>query len=165
MTNHTKNSKGFSLGLAVGAIVGAVAAFFLTPTSGEENRRKARNAFQKLKKLYEEGELEVKAREVFGEVTEEGKRLLAEVRGEFETRIAGLKDQLDDFDREKFNAFVDETVSAVSAKVKVGAGYVEKLKNTLASQWECEEKKVEKAKKVLKPRVKIAKTEEKGDQG
>lgn len=155
-----QSSSKFSLGLVLGVLGGALAAFFLTPTTGEENRKKAQDAFQKVKKMIDEGEVEDKARELFGDVTDEGKRLLAESTKELNVKIAELKDQVNDFDQERFTKFIDQTLAGVNAKVKASSSYVEKLKSSLLAKWDTEEKKVEKAKKVLKPRIKAEKVSE-----
>ena len=160
MSSDDRSSK-FSLGLVLGVIGGALAAFFLTPTTGEENRKKAVETFNKIKKLAQEGELDEKVHEIFGDVTEEGKRLLAESKKELLVRVEELKGQVESFDQAKFTKFVDETVNAVNEKVKAGTVYAEKLKKSLVAKWETEEKKTEKAKKVLKPKIKVEKVEEK----
>ena len=94
-------------------------------------------------------------------MTEEGKRLLAESKKELLVRVEELKGQVESFDQAKFTKFVDETVNAVNEKVKAGTVYAEKLKKSLVAKWETEEKKTEKAKKVLKPKIKVEKVEEK----
>lgn len=152
-----KSGSKFSLGLVLGVVGGALAAFFLTPTTGEENRKKAMEAFHKIKKMAEEGELEDKVYEVFGEVTDEGTRLYEESRKELISRLGSLKGQVDSLDKEKFTQFVDEVVSKVSANVTYGAHYLEKLKASMLAKWETEDKKTEKAKKVLKPRIRAEK--------
>lgn len=159
MSNQDSSSK-FSIGLALGIIGGALAAFFLTPTTGEENRKKAEEALQKIKKMTEEGTLDDKAREIFGEATVEGSRLIAESKKELVARIDALKGKLETFDKEKFTKLVNQTVAEVNSKVQAGTHHVEKLTSSLLAKWETEEKKTDKAKKVLKPKIKAEKMQD-----
>ena len=48
----------------------------------------------------------------------------------------------------------------INTKAKAGSQYVSKLKASLLAKWDSEEKKTEKAKKVLKPRIKAEKVAE-----
>lgn len=148
-----KKSDGFGIGLLFGAIAGAVAALFLTPTTGEENRKKAMELYEKVKKSIQEGEVEEKAKELFGDVTEEGMRLIAEVRTEVLAKLDEVKSEVESLDKEKFTKYVDETVATVGARVKASAKQMEKLKENMLSKFEGEVKKTEKAKKVLKPKI------------
>jgi len=147
------SSEKFGLGLIFGAIAGAVATFFLTPTTGEENRKKAKEIFEKVKIMVEEGEVEQKAKELFGDVSEEGKRLIAEARTEILEKMDEVKSDIDNFDKAKFMKFVNETVTSVGARVKASSTQMEKLKASFLAKFEGEEKKVEKARKVLKPKI------------
>jgi gas vesicle protein len=154
MTDQKSDNK-FGLGLIFGALVGAVTAFFLTPTTGEENRKKAVEVYEKIKKMVEEGEIDEKAKELFGEVNEEGKRLISEVRSEIMTRLDSAKHEMDTFDKTKFTKFVDETIAMVGQRLKASSVQMEKLREIFVAKFECEEKKTEKAKKVLKPKISV----------
>jgi gas vesicle protein len=150
-----KSSDKFGLGLVFGAIAGAVAAFFLTPTTGEENRKKAMEVYEKVKVMVEEGELDEKAKELFGEAAEEGKRLMAEVRSEMMTRLDMAKHEMDTFDKTKFTKFVDETIAMVGERLKASSTQMEKLRGVFLAKFEGEEKKTQKAKKILKPKISV----------
>lgn len=150
-----KSDNKFGLGILFGAIAGAIATFFLSPTTGEENRKKAVEVYDKIKAMVEEGEIDDKAKELFGEATEEGKRLLSEVRGEIMTRLDAAKHEMDTFDKAKFTKFVDETISMVGQRLKASSVQMEKLRETFIAKFEGEERKTEKAKKVLKPKITV----------
>ncbi len=149
-----KGSGKFGLGLIFGAVVGAVTALFLTPTTGEENRKHALEMYEKVKQMVQEGEIEEKARELFGDVTEEGMRLIAEVRSEMLTRLDEIKTDLDALDTQKLTKYVEDTVATVGARVKASAKDIEKLTATMVSKLETDVVKTEKAKKTLKPKIK-----------
>ncbi len=59
MVNQKKSSK-LGLGLLVGTILGGLAAFFLSPTSGPENREEAKKVALKAKGWLKEEVAEVK---------------------------------------------------------------------------------------------------------
>lgn len=153
--NNNKSSDKFGLGLILGAVTGAIATFFLTPTTGEENRKKAVELYEKVKDMVEEGKLDEKAKELFGDVSEEGKRLIAEVRSELLTKLDELKSEMGTFDKVKFTKFVDDTIAQVGDRVKASAVQMEKLREQLMARIEGEQKKTEKAKKVLKPKMSV----------
>lgn len=148
-------SNNFGLGVVFGALVGAVTALFLTPTTGEENRKKALEMYEKVKQMVQEGEIEEKAKELFGDVTEEGMRLIAEVRSEILTRLDEVKSDINTFDKAKFTKYVEETVATVGDRVKASTHEMDKLKENIVSKFEGEVKKTEKAKKVLKPKITV----------
>ncbi len=148
-------SSNFGFGLILGMIGGALAALFLTPTTGEENRKKAKELYEDLKKQIEEGKWDEKAQELFGDVSEEGKRLYAEVSVEVSKHLEVLKDQVEDFDKEKFQKYVQDTVALVGARVQATVPQMEKLIAQIMAKFETENKKTEKAKKVLKPKIKV----------
>lgn len=149
-----KGSGKFGLGLMFGALVGAVTALFLTPTTGEQNRKRALEMYESMKKMVQDGEIEDKARELFGDVTEEGMRLIAEVRSEILTRLDEIKTDVEAFDEQKFTKYVEDTVATVGERVKASAKDVEKLKNNIVAKLETEVSKTEKARKTLKPKIK-----------
>lgn len=151
--SDNKSSGKFGLGLLFGALAGAVATFFLTPSTGEENRKKAMEIYDEIKNLAEEGKLDDKAKELFGDVTEEGKRLIAEARLEMLAKLEELKSEMETFDKTKFVKFVDETIASVGARVKASASEMEKLKESVMAKVEGEQKKTEKAKRALKPKI------------
>ena len=150
-----QKSSNFGFGLILGALGGALAALFLTPTTGEENRKKAKALYEDLKKQIEEGKWDEKAKELYGDVSEEGKRLYAEVSVEVSKKLGELKDQVEDFDKEKFQKYVEETVKNVGTRVKATIPQMEKLISSIMMRFETEAKKTEKAKKVLKPKIKV----------
>jgi gas vesicle protein len=150
-----KQSNNFGIGVMFGALVGAVTALFLSPNTGEENRKKALEMYEKVKQMVQEGEIEEKAKELFGEVTEEGTRLIAEVRSEILTRLDEVKSDVSTFDKDKFTKYVEETVTTVGDRVKASTKQMDQLKDNIVSKFEGEVKKTEKAKKVLKPKITV----------
>src|SRR3989344_5391000 len=96
MTDNKKPSR-FGLGVLIGTVLGGLAAFFLSPKSGEENREAVMKKVQQLKK-----ELDKKVKEVWGEVTEDGKKTFTKAKKSLLKKLDALQDKWEDFDQEKY---------------------------------------------------------------
>ena len=57
MADDQKSSK-FGIGVLIGTLLGGLAALFLSPTTGEENREIVAKKVKQLEKLLEDAELE-----------------------------------------------------------------------------------------------------------
>jgi gas vesicle protein len=150
-----QKSSNFGVGLLLGAIGGALATLFLTPSTGEESRTQARKLYNTLKKHIEDGKLDEKAQELFGDITEEGKRLYTEVSIQVSKKLETLKDEAGEFDAERFQKFVQDTVKQVGEKVRATIPQMEKLTSSIVAHFDTVEKKTAKAKKTLKPKIKV----------
>ena len=82
-----KKSK-FGIGVAIGALLGGVAAFFLSPRSGPENRKMAMQKIDELIKLLKEKKLQDIAVEIYGKATEEGTKLYEKASAEMGARLS-----------------------------------------------------------------------------
>lgn len=142
MANDQKSSK-FGLGLALGAVLGGIAALFLTPTTGEENRKLVAKKIKELEKLLADEHLDRKVKEIFGEVTEEATELYLKAKKEVIRRLAELKETVESIDREKYEDVVRETVDILKKEAKREGKEMDKLKAELMDEW----KKLEPAKK------------------
>lgn len=130
-----KKSSRFGLGVLIGTIVGGLAAFFLSPKSGEENREAVVKKIKELKKNIEEMEIDKKVKEVWGEVSEEGKKTFLKTKKELLKRIDGLEDKWQEFDREKYIKMVEDSVEDAKEGTKETAEKLLKLKDMFVRDW------------------------------
>ncbi len=129
-----KSSK-LGLGLILGTIIGGITAFFLSPKSGKENREELLNKIKAVEEWLKEKEVDKKLKEIYGEVTEDGKKLLEFVRKELGLALAEIKDKIDSFDKEKYEQVVEEVMRKAQKETKVTVMKLEKLKLYLLKQW------------------------------
>src|SRR5690554_5882925 len=97
--NHQKKSN-FGIGVLIGAVLGSAAAFFLSPKSGKENREMAMKKFEQIKKMLKNKSVDEIVTEIFGKVSEEGKRLYSLAVEEMNNRLDAMKETIDDIDRD-----------------------------------------------------------------
>lgn len=133
--SDSKSSNKFGLGLAFGAIVGGLAAFFLSPTSGKQNRELVAKKIKELEKLLAESDIEEKVKEIFGEVTEEATSTYKKAKKEFIKELAEVKDTVASLDREKVEKVAKNTVDIIKKEVKHEGKEMDKLKSELAKEW------------------------------
>ncbi len=134
MSDTNKSSK-FGIGLLLGTVVGGLAALFLSPNSGEENRKLIAKKVKELEKLLEDAELDKKVKEIFGEVSEEAKDIYKKTKKELIKRLSELKETVENIDREKYEKVVNETVEIIKKEVKKEGKEMEKLKDELLKEW------------------------------
>ncbi|MBI4973292.1 YtxH domain-containing protein [Candidatus Roizmanbacteria bacterium] len=142
MADDQKSSK-FGVGVLIGTLLGGLAALFLSPTSGEENREIVAKKVKQLEKLLEEAELDKKLKSIFGETTEEVKEIYLQAKKEVIKKLAALKEAVESIDKAKYEKVVHETVNLLKKEAKREAGVMEKLKEELLKEW----KKLEPKKK------------------
>lgn len=129
-----KKSK-FGLGVIIGAIGGVLAGAFLAPKSGKQMRKAAVRRARQLYRLIEEGKVEDKVREIYGEITAELKDLYQKVRNEVLKNLEEIKDTVEDIDREKYVKIVEDAALKVGQEAKKDMKNVDKLKKHLISEW------------------------------
>jgi len=134
MTDDKKGSK-LGLGLLIGTVLGGIAAFFLSPKSGEENREMVAKKVKQLEKLLKEKEIDKKVREIFGEVSEETVKLYNQAKAWLIEDLAQLKETVENIDQEKYKKAVDDVMKKVQKEVKKDTKELEKLKNQLMKEW------------------------------
>lgn len=132
---HTNRSSKFGIGLVIGSVIGGLTALFLSPQSGKKNREWAMDRLEELKSLVEDGELQKKVTDIYGEATEKGEILYLQAKKELSKKLDTMKDTVEDFDHEKYVKMVKEVVADVSEQAKDAPELVEKLHKYLVSNW------------------------------
>ncbi|MDO8497538.1 MAG: hypothetical protein Q7S61_03260 [bacterium] len=135
MADQKNNGAKFGLGVLVGTVLGGLAAFFLSPGSGEENREMVKKKVDELVKLLKEQEIDKKVKEIYGEVTAEGKKAYTQARKELVGKIEDMKDEMENFDKEKYMEMVEDVVKNVEKTAKNPEGAVKKLRESLIESW------------------------------
>jgi gas vesicle protein len=134
MDDQKKASK-FGLGLFIGTVVGGLAALFLSPKSGKENRELVMKKAKQLRKLLEEKEVDKKVKEIFGEVSEEARSLFLLAKEEVIKGLASLEEAVEKIDKEKYIKIVEDAVKKVKKETKKEVKGMEKLKDHLLKEW------------------------------
>jgi len=104
-----KKSK-FGIGVAIGALLGGVAAFFLSPRSGPENRAMAKKKIDELITLLKEKSLKEIAIDIYGKATDEGTRLYEKASVELGNRLSEVRKSVSEIDKEKYEDLVNEVL-------------------------------------------------------
>ncbi|MBP9691547.1 hypothetical protein KBD81_05720 [Candidatus Woesebacteria bacterium] len=126
----------FGAGIVLGALLGGVAAFFLSPKSGKENRELAKNKLAEWKKKYEGKGPEEIAKEIFGHASAEGKKLYQHAQKEMNSRLDELKKSAEDIDHKKYQKVVDDVISRLKDEKEATKDRVAALKEYLMERWE-----------------------------
>jgi len=134
--DDTKKPSKFGIGLLIGSIVGAVTAFFFSPTSGPENREEVAKKIQELKKLLEEKEIDKKVKEIFGEVTEDARAFYFKAKHWLVEELANLSGAIKHIDEEKYKQAVEEVIVKAKKEWKKDVKQIDKLKTHLLKEWE-----------------------------
>ncbi|PIY69315.1 hypothetical protein COY90_01270 [Candidatus Roizmanbacteria bacterium CG_4_10_14_0_8_um_filter_39_9] len=135
MSDYKNKSSNFGVGLAIGAFLGAVATFFLSPTSGEENRKMVAKKVKQLEELLEDSELDKKVKLIFGEVTEEATMLYKKSKKMLIKKLSELREAVTSIDKEKYETVVHDTVEILKKEAKKEGKEMEKLKEELSKEW------------------------------
>lgn len=125
----------FGLGLLIGTVIGGVIALFLSPTSGKQNRREFMKRINRLKKLLHEKEIDTKAKEIFGEATDEAKNLYVQAKEWLVEELAAMKEAIENIDQEKYKKAVDDVIQKIQKVAKKESKDLEKLKKQLMKEW------------------------------
>lgn len=134
MSDSSKTSK-FGLGLLFGALAGGLAAFFLSPKSGPENREMVAKKVKELEKLLKDKNLDEKLKKIFGEATDEAKAVYLKAKKNFIKSLAETKKTIENLDKEKVTEVAHETVEILKKEVKREGKEMDKLKEELAKEW------------------------------
>lgn len=133
--NNDKKAAPFGLGVVIGTVLGGLAAFFMSPKSGKENREAVMKKVSELKKDIEKMELDKKVKEVWGEVTEDGKKTFIKAKKSLLKSLDELQDKWEDFDREKYVKMVENSVENAKEGTKDTAEKLMKLKEMFVRDW------------------------------
>lgn len=133
MANQKKS--GLGLGIVIGTVIGGLAALFLSPKSGKQNRKEVAKKLNQLKKLFHDKEVDKKAKEIFGKVTQEGMNLYIQAKEWLIEELAQMKDTIENIDQEKYKKAVDKVMKKVKVEVKKDVKELDKLKTQLLKEW------------------------------
>lgn len=126
--NHKKNNLG--VGVVIGTIIGGVAAFLL---SSKENRELAKRKLNELKLMWQDEKTQEKVREIFGTVTEEGKKAYAIAKTEITKRLDAMG--VDEVDRAKYRVMVEDALDVVRRETKETTDQLAKLRDYLMTRY------------------------------
>ncbi len=126
----------FGAGIILGALLGGVAAFFLSPQTGKENREMAKKKLAALKKKYEGKTPDEIAQAVFGQASKEGKKLYSIAQKELNSKLDEVKQKAEKIDHKKYQKVVDDVISRVKVEKDATKERVAKLQEYLMDRWE-----------------------------
>lgn len=126
----------FKSGLLFGAILGGLAAFFLSPKSGKENREMAKKKFDELKEKMKDKDLDEIAMEIYGKASDEGKKLYVSARKQLDKRLDEMNDTLSDIDKKKYMELVSDVMDHVKEETEATKDRVAKLQEYLVNRWD-----------------------------
>lgn len=126
----------FGLGVALGALLGGVAAIFLSPKSGKENREMAKEKLADWKKRFEDKPPQEVAKEIFGTASDEGKKLYEKTQDILNSKLDDLRLKVEEIDHDKYKEVVKEVITKIQKEKEATEERVSKLKNYLLDRWE-----------------------------
>lgn len=132
---NTNKKSPFGLGLIFGAVAGGLAGLFLSPKSGKENREAVMKTASQLKKMWDEGTLDEKVKEIFGEASEATKKFYLEKRDEVIDKISEIKENVKNLDKEKYLKIVDDVTKEAKKEARYADRIIDKLKSHLGEDW------------------------------
>lgn len=132
--NNNKSSK-LGVGLVIGSILGGVAAFFLSPKSGKENRELVSKKIQEIKKMIEEKKIQERVKEIYGDVTDEGMKLYTMAHDEMNNRLDELKKSMDEIDINRYKAMVTDVIDRIKDESQESGDRISKLKDYFMNKW------------------------------
>jgi len=135
MADEQKKSSKLGLGLAIGTIIGGLAAFFFSPKSGKQNREMVAKKVKQLEKLLKEKEVDKKVKEIFGEVTAEAVAIYEKAKEWLVEELAMLEEAVEHIDKEKYMKAVENVMNRVQKEVKKDTKELDKLKKQLLKEW------------------------------
>jgi gas vesicle protein len=135
MTNKQDDTK-FGLGMVIGLVAGAVAGALLSPKSGKENREMVGNKMNDLKKALDDGHLNEKVQEMFGEVTNSTREMYIMITDELTQGLADLKGAVSEIDKDKYMTVVGKVVEKVKDKHEMPKAELDKIQKLLQKDYQ-----------------------------
>ncbi len=126
----------FKTGILFGAVLGGLAAFFLAPKSGKENREMAKKKFSQLKKMMEDKSIDEIVTEIYGKASDEGKKLYVKARKDLDQRLDEMNNTLGEIDKKKYMLLVDDVMEHVQGEAEATKDRVAKLQEYLMKRWD-----------------------------
>ena len=123
------------MGVLIGSALGALAGFFLSPKSGEENREAVLKKIKELKKEVEKMEIDKKVKEIWGDVSEDGKKTYVKARKQLIKKLDLLQDKWQEFSFEKYVKLVEDSIDEAKSETKQTADKLLKLKELFVRDW------------------------------
>lgn len=123
------------MGVLFGSALGALAGFFLSPKSGEENREAVLKKIKELKNQVEKMEIDKKVKEIWGEVNEDGKKTFVIAKKQLLKKVDELQEKWQDFNYDKYVSLVEEAVDEAKSETKQTADRLLKLKDLFVKDW------------------------------
>ena len=130
-----KKSPLFGIGLAVGAVLAGLAAFFYNPISGEKHREQVEEKIKEFEEMLREKEIDKRVKEIYGEITAEVKARYLQTKKMLVKRLAVLKVKIKKIDKEKYLELVNEIVEEVKVEFQHTEEIAKKLKDQLVEDW------------------------------
>lgn len=134
MAEEKKVSR-FGIGLLVGTVLGGLAAFFLSPNSGKENREALVAKIKEIQKKLRDAHIAERVKEIYGETTEEAVKLYTKVSKELALKLEEVKERWEEIDADKYAKIVNEIVDKAAKDLKVAAETGARLKDYLIKVW------------------------------
>ena len=123
-----KTSK-FGLGFILGTIIGGTAALLLSPNTGKDNRDYALKTLAKLKRKLDDSDLPDNVKDIFGEISDEGNKLLARSKEEIKKKMEEVKEKYGDpQDPTTYVEIVEDALKIVQDKALATSDQVARLK-------------------------------------
>ena len=126
----------FGVGIIIGAVLGGVAAYFLSPKSGKENREMAKQKLDEMKKRVEGKSIDEIVKEIFGMASEEGEKLYTRARNDLNARLDILQESIDEIDRGKYKNIVDEVLENLKNETEITKDRLSRLQEYLMDRWD-----------------------------
>ncbi len=126
----------FKTGLVLGAVLGGIAAFFLSPKTGKENRDLAREKFDQLRNMLKDKKIDEIVTEIYGKASDEGKKLYVTARKELDAKLDDMKDIIGEVDKKKYISLVEEVMDRVQNETEATKDRIMKLQEYLVKRWD-----------------------------
>lgn len=130
-------SKGLMSGLLFGGLVGAGLVWFLSPNTGEENRRQVMKKAMYLRDRAMEVSEDITdtVLEIFGEVTVSTIELYEDARDMMARQVETWQDSMETIDRGKYLDSVDRVIATLGKNKKNSPQNLEQLKKYWVKNW------------------------------
>jgi gas vesicle protein len=135
MLYKQKSEQKFGIGLLLGAVVGGVAAFFLSPKSGKENREMVSKKMKEFEVWLNEKEVKAKAEKIWGDVSKESIDVYKKVTADLSKDIAALREKAGKINFEKYKELLNESIDKAKENYKTTPEQLKKLSNYLKEEW------------------------------